>query len=85
VYQDWGEIINFDYERLTQGFGTGPRIKFPDELHDLPKVSNPTGLENWGQRVAQNLAANVYSTLQPRLVCHLYDVAPGLQRNALRG
>ncbi|MEM6583942.1 MAG: aromatic ring-hydroxylating dioxygenase subunit alpha [Pseudomonadota bacterium] len=48
VYQDWGEIINFEYERLTQGFGTGPRIKFPDELHDLPKISNPTGLENWG-------------------------------------
>ena len=48
IYQDWGEIINFDYERLTRGFGTGPRIDFPDELHELPLISNPTQIDNWG-------------------------------------
>lgn len=48
VNQSWGEYTNFEYERLTDGFGTGPRLKYPDELQNLPPVSNPTGIENWG-------------------------------------
>lgn len=48
IYQDWGEIINFDYEGLTRGFGTGPRIEFPKELKNLPLISNPTQIDNWG-------------------------------------
>ncbi len=42
------DFYNFDYERLTGAFGTGPRHPFPKELTELPEISNPTGLEAWG-------------------------------------
>ncbi len=49
VYQSFGnDVYNFDYERATLAFGTGPRYPFPEELTKLPPAANPTGLENWG-------------------------------------
>lgn len=42
------DFYNHDYERLTLGFGTGPRHKFPEILNKLPEVSNPTNLYPWG-------------------------------------
>jgi len=42
------DFYNFDYERLTRAYGTGPRHPFPPELKKLPRISNPTGLEGWG-------------------------------------
>lgn len=42
------DFFNYDYERLTNAYGTGPRHPFPEALKNLPKISNPTGLEGWG-------------------------------------
>lgn len=42
------DFFNYDYERQTNAYGTGPRHAFPDALKILPQISNPTGLELWG-------------------------------------
>lgn len=42
------DFFNYDYERQTNAYGTGPRHEFPEELKTLPEVANPTGLKNWG-------------------------------------
>ena len=42
------DFYNYDYERLTRAYGTGPRHEFPEALKTLPEISNRTGLEGWG-------------------------------------
>ncbi len=39
---------NFDYERVTQGFGTGPRYPYGVDLKKLPKGADPLQMEAWG-------------------------------------
>jgi len=42
------DFYQFDYERVTQAFGTGPRHLFAKDYMKLPKGANPTGLQHWG-------------------------------------
>ena len=39
---------NFEYERVTQGFGTGPRYPFGVEIDLLPKGADPLQFPDWG-------------------------------------
>lgn len=42
------DYYSFDFERVTKGFGTGPRIPFDFEPGLLPVGANPPRLTNWG-------------------------------------
>ncbi|MEM8497135.1 MAG: SRPBCC family protein [Pseudomonadota bacterium] len=53
------DFFNYEYERLTNAYGTGPRHEFPEVLRSLPDVSNPTGLGNWGNS-SHNLWPNFF-------------------------
>jgi phenylpropionate dioxygenase-like ring-hydroxylating dioxygenase large terminal subunit len=39
---------NFEYERVTQGFGTGPRYPFGVQIDKLPRGADPLQLDDWG-------------------------------------
>lgn len=42
------DFYQFDYEKITQAFGTGPRHPFAKDYMKLPFGANPIQLENWG-------------------------------------
>ncbi|HLY56914.1 MAG TPA: aromatic ring-hydroxylating dioxygenase subunit alpha [Stellaceae bacterium] len=42
------DFYQFDYERITQAFGTGPRHPFAKDYMNLPDGANPTQVKNWG-------------------------------------
>lgn len=57
------DFYQFDYERITQGFGSGPRHPFAKDYTKLPKGMNPIELENWGtssNMFIPNLYVQVY-------------------------
>jgi hypothetical protein len=43
-----GDPYEFDFQRLTQAYVTGPRYRFAKDYSDLPVAANPTKLEVWG-------------------------------------
>jgi len=42
------DFYHFDYERMTEAFGTGPRHPMDPKYRQIPKGANPIGMENWG-------------------------------------
>src|SRR5690606_7175782 len=42
------DFFHFDYERMTQAFGTGPKYPMDPKYRQLPVGANPIALESWG-------------------------------------
>jgi phenylpropionate dioxygenase-like ring-hydroxylating dioxygenase large terminal subunit len=76
------DFYQFQYERDTTAFGTGPRYHDTSEGRTLPHGANPTQVENWGTACSM-LFPNFYLEIYPTRWILTYLMVP-LAYNKMR-